>query len=88
MYCQDGGRKFRDYKVVLADIRYAIVTENEPEFFERALNERIDALEDEGYKVVGLSYKPEEGIYNAVIEYTTPDKLYYKIENDSDEEVE
>lgn len=87
MYCQDSGRKFRNYKVELADIRYAIITEYEADFFERALNERIDALTEDGYKIVGISYKPDVDIYNAVIEYTTPDKLYYEVENDSDEEV-
>lgn len=86
MYCTNSGRKFIDYKVNLNDIRYVTVREEFAEDFEDTLNNLIEQLNKDGYKVVGISYKIDEVYFSAVVEYAAGDNIYYykkeEVEND------
>lgn len=78
MYCTNSGRKFVDYKVTLNAIRYAIVSEYDVALFEQTLNTRIDELVEDGFNIVGIAYRTDADVFSAVIEYASPDDIYYE----------
>ena len=85
MYCTNTGRVFRDFKIDINDIRYTAIKEEEPDIFEDTLNNTIEILNSDGYKVVGISYKMDDVYFAAIIEYVPIDKIYYKEEEVSED---
>lgn len=77
MYCTHSGREFVDYKINVNDIRYTTVREEDAEMFEQELNGIIEQLNEDGYVVVGISYKIEDVYFSAVIEYIAEDNIFY-----------
>lgn len=86
MYCTNSGREFIDYKVNINDIRYVTVREEFAEDFEDTLNNLIAQLNEDNYKVVGISYKIEDVYFSAVIEYAAEDDIYYYKEEEDKED--
>lgn len=85
MYCTNSGRQFVDYKVYVGDIRYAAIKEEDIEAFEEQLNSLIETIEEDGYMIVGISYKHDDVYCSAIIEYVANDKVYYeRKEEDTD----
>lgn len=80
MYCKDSGRRFRDYKVDYNDIMYIAITEQNAEDFTDRINNEIDNIVKQGFKVVGLSYRMEVDGFMAIIEYAHEKDIYYDTE--------
>lgn len=85
MYRTNSGRKFNDYKVYINDIRYVTIREEDNEMFEQELNGMVQQLNDDGYVVIGISYKMEDIYFSAVIEYISADDIYYYVEEEGGE---
>ena len=84
MYGTNDGRVFRNFTNNLDDLMYLATKEENEEVFTERLNDEVDNIVSQGFKVVGLSYKIEAEGFCAVIEYAHNDNIYYEVEGGLD----
>ena len=80
MYRNKSGKTFKDNKVYVRDIRYSIVEGMDADNFELDLNERLDALEEEGCIIIDSEVHIFDDMYKGVISYTRGEYVYSEID--------
>lgn len=93
MYCNKSGKTFKDNKVYVRDIRYAIVESLDADSFEIDLNERLDALEEKGAVIIDSEVHIFDDMYKGVISYTRGEYVYSETDeggenNNGDQQVQ
>lgn len=78
MGSENSKRSFDTYDYYLKDIRVVAIKEDDPEEFSYEFNNAMDAIEEAGYMVVGISTIIDGSSFNTVIDYVPKECVYWK----------